>query len=115
MFLDDVKIVQQPIARRADVEPRFRPVAELAKNSAENRACVFEPEKQRTRPAPFLRRQKPVLARDDSCSLTQPFSSEDLSADGADELFSRPIFGAAEKTFQECCTGLRREYACHDC
>ena len=54
MLLDDVEVVQQPVARRADVEPTLGPMIQLLVDSIENQFRVVEAQQQRARATLFL-------------------------------------------------------------
>src|SRR3954462_8045807 len=69
VLLDDVEIVQEPVAGRTNVEPAFGAFVQFLIDSVENRFGVVESEQQWTHTTLLLRWKQMVAARNRASSL----------------------------------------------
>jgi hypothetical protein len=97
VLLDDVEVVQQPVARRADVEPTLGSMIQLLVNPIENKLRVVEAQQQRARTTLFLGWEEMMTAGDRARSLTKSFGAQDLTADRANELLAGSSIAGAAK------------------
>ncbi len=113
VFLNDVEVVEKPVARGADVEPSLGAGVQLVIDPIEDVPRVLEPEQQRTRAALLLRRQEVMAARDCACSLTKSFGAQHFAANGTDEFFAGAVSRTTEQSTQDFWRSLGRDCCCH--
>ena len=113
-FLDDIRIVQKPFARRADVYTTLRCVGKTIVNPVEQGSRVIEPLEERSVSALFFRRKKLVRPGDVAGMLREPVGAEDLSANRSYELSVRCIRGAAKELKESVGFSSGRSCCCHE-
>jgi hypothetical protein len=96
VLLNDVKIVEQPVAGRTDVETALGAGVQLMIDAVENVSRVLKAKQQWPRATLFLRWKQVVPARDRSRALAESLSTQHLTTDGTDEFFAGTVSGTAE-------------------
>jgi len=97
VLLNDVEVVQQPVAGRTDVESALGPMIQFLVDSIEDYLRVIEPDQQRARSTLFLRREQVMTAGNRARALPKSFRAQHLAANRANEFFAgSSIAGAAE-------------------
>ena len=113
VLLDDVVIVEQPLARRAyDIGFPFRGDCKPPVDVGEHDARVIEPLEKGPRSTLFGKREKLVLARDVARMLRQPVRAEYFAADRTNEL-SVLVSGTTEEAKKAASIFFGRNYSRH--
>jgi hypothetical protein len=95
VLLNDVKVVEQPVARRAYVEPALSPVIQFLVDSIEYFLGVIESYQQRAGTTLFLCRKQMMAASNRPRALAKSLGAKHLAANRANELFAgSPVAGA---------------------
>ena len=85
MFLDDVIVVEQPFARRPDVDLGIRGGGQAALRVVEDAAAAVEPCEQRRCPPAAARGREPLDPRDGLRPFREAIGAEQVAANGAGE------------------------------
>ena len=86
VLLNDVIVVQQPLARGRDVDPVRRRVAQSVLYLRQYRSCIVQAAEQRTGATPHWRWSDLLLARDGSRAFGEPVDPEHLASDRTYEM-----------------------------
>jgi hypothetical protein len=97
VLLNDVEVVQQPVARRTDVESALGPMIQFLVDSIEDYLRVIEANQQRARATLLLGGEKVMAAGNRARAFPKSFGTQHLAANRANEFFAgSSIAGAAE-------------------
>jgi len=75
VLLDDVEVVEKPVAGRTDVETPLGTGIQLVVDAVEDIPRVLEPHEQRPNTSLLLRGKKVMPARDGARSFTEPLGA----------------------------------------
>ena len=89
VLLDDVEVVEQPVAGRTDVETTLGAGIQLVVDAVENIPRVLEPKQQRAYASLLLRGKKVVPARDCARSFPKPFERPALRRESGRRVLRR--------------------------
>src|SRR5687768_12097774 len=98
VLLDDIEVVEEPVARRTDVETALGAGVELVVHPVEDVSGILEPKQQRCYAALFLGRKKVVPARDCARSLAKSLRAQHFATNRTDEFFAGTVARTAEQT-----------------
>jgi hypothetical protein len=111
VLLDDVEVVEQPLARRSDVGVAVGGVGEPGVGVVEDAPRVVEAREQARAGPPA--RGEALLAGDGARALAQVLGAEQLAADGAREQVLRRSVSPEEQAGEEAGRRDRKSTGCH--
>jgi hypothetical protein len=96
VLLNDVEIVEKPVAGRTDVETALGTAIQLVVDPIENIPRVLEPHEQRANASLLLRGKEVMPACDGTRSFTETLGTQYFAANRADEFFAGTVARTAE-------------------